>query len=275
MGNGAFKGKVALVTGAARGQGLAIAQALARGGAAVAMSDIGRSDLATVGYPLGSSETLEREVAALRAEGATVLAGTCDVRQQGDVDAFVARTVDEFGGLDIVVNNAGILTGGKPSHEIDDATWDMVIAINLTGVFRISRATVPHLIARGGGRIINIASVAGLIGTPNFGHYCASKHGVVGLTKAMAAELAEHDITVNAVCPGAVDTTMVQHSMTGLAEQIGGSVEDAWQTILSVHLIKKAITPDQIAAAVLYLASEAAALVTGSCLSIDGGWSTT
>jgi len=211
----------------------------------------------------------------LKAEGAMVFGGTCDVRAQADVDTFVARTIEEFGGLDIVVNNAGILTGGKPSHEIDDATWDMVISINLTGVFRMSRATVPHLIARGGGRIINIASVAGLVGTPNFGHYCASKHGVVGLTKAMAAELAEHDITVNAVCPGAVDTAMVQHSMAELAGQIGGTVDDAWQNILSVHLIKKPITPAQIAAAVVYLASEPAALVTGSCLSIDGGWSVT
>lgn len=272
---GDFTGKVALVTGAARGQGLAVAQALARGGAKVAMSDIGQSELATVGYPLATSDTLEAEAEALRAEGAEILTAACDVRDQAAIDAFVAAAVDQFGGLDIIVNNAGILSGGRPTHEIDDATWDAVIAINLTGVFKVSRAATPHLIARGGGRIINIASVAGLIGTPNFGHYCASKHGVVGLTKAMAAELAPHAITVNAVCPGAVDTKMVQHSMTELAEQIGGTVDDAWNAVLSVHLIKKPIRPDQIAAAVTYLASDAASLTTGSCLTVDGGWSTT
>lgn len=152
----------------------------------------------------------------------------------------------------------------------------MMLDVNLTGVFRMSRAAAPHMIAGGaGGRIINVASVAGLIGTPGFAHYCAAKHGVVGLTKAMAAELAPYSITVNAICPGLIDTRMVEHSTSVIAEQQGISQDEVYDQYLAVHLSKERITPEQSAAAVMYLASEAARVVTGSCLAIDAGWSVT
>jgi NAD(P)-dependent dehydrogenase (short-subunit alcohol dehydrogenase family) len=170
----------------------------------------------------------------------------------------------------------GILTGNRPAHELDEETWATTLDVNLTAVWRMSRAVVPGMIARAqGGRIINIASVAGAIGTPNYGHYCASKHGVIGLTKTMAAELGIHNITVNAICPGLVDTKMVEHSTSEIAERAGITQDDAYGHFLSVHLIKERITPSQTAAAVMYLASDAARVVTGSKLMIDAGWSVT
>ncbi|HET8612924.1 MAG TPA: SDR family NAD(P)-dependent oxidoreductase [Sphingomonas sp.] len=270
-----FAGKTVLVSGAGRGQGRAIALAFAARGADIIIGDVGDPKVATIGYELASGSELQRAAEEAGRLGARVVAQTCDVRRQDHIDALFKAGVDAFGGIDIIVNNAGVLAGNQPAHTLDDEQWDTMIAVNLTGVWRVSRAAVPHLIERGGGRIINIASVAGLIGTPNFAHYCAAKHGVVGLTKAMAAELAARNITVNAICPGGVDTKMVAHSAAELAEQMGSTVEAAYEAILTPHLIKRLITSDEIAASALYLAGEAARSITGSCLSIDCGWSTT
>ncbi len=273
---GEFAGKTAIVTGAARGQGRAMALQLAARGGNLAICDVGQPEMASVGYPLAASGALEAVAAEIREAGGQVIAQACDVRRQDEIDAFVSATMTAFGRIDIVVNNAGILTGNRPAHELDDDAWSTMLDVNLTGVFRMSRAAVPHMIAgEAGGRIINIASVAGLIGTPGFAHYCAAKHGVVGLTKAMAAELAPYGITVNAICPGLVDTRMVEHSTSVIAGQLGVTQDEVYDQYLSVHLIKERITPDQSAAAVLYLASEAARVVTGSCLAIDAGWSVT
>ncbi|OYU42125.1 MAG: oxidoreductase [Burkholderiales bacterium PBB4] len=200
----------------------------------------------------------------------------CDVRDQTQIDAFVGATMSAFGQVDILVNNAGILTGGCPAHELDDATWTTMIDINLTGAWRMGRAVLPPMIARGeGGRIVNIASVAGHVGTPNYAHYCASKHGLVGLTRAMAGELAPHKITVNALCPGLVDTAMVTHATGEVAKDYGLSIDEAYELQLTPHLIKERITSEQSAAAVMYLVSESARVVTGSALMIDAGWSAT
>lgn len=271
-----FTGKTAIVTGAARGQGRAMALQLAAAGANVAICDVGQPDMPSVGYPLAPSSALDdvaREIGALSGQ---VVAQACDVRRQTEVDALVSATMARFGRIDIVVNNAGILTGNRPAHELDDETWSTMLDVNLTGVFRMTRAATPHMIAGGaGGRIINVASVAGLIGTPGFAHYCAAKHGVVGLTKATAAELAPYSITVNAICPGLVDTRMVEHSTSVIAGQLGVTQDEVYDQYLSVHLIKERITPEQSAAAVMYLASDAARVVTGSCLSIDAGWAVT
>ncbi len=270
-----FAGRVVLVTGAARGQGRAIALNFAAQGADVAICDIGHPDLATVDYPLASSANLAAVAAEAEALGARVIHQTCDIRRQDQVDAFVGAAVAAFGRLDIVVNNAGILSGNKPVHEMEDEQFLTMIDVNLTGQWRVSRAVVPHLIAAGGGRIVNIASAAGLVGAPGFGHYCAAKHGLVGLTKTMAAELAPYHITVNAICPGLVDTMMVEHSATQLAAQMGSTQDEAYDAFLTVHHIKERITPDQSAAAVLYLASDAARVVTGACLPVDAGWTAT
>jgi 3-hydroxybutyrate dehydrogenase len=191
------------------------------------------------------------------------------------MEALAARTVERFGKIDILVNNAGILSGNKPVHEMSDEQFVTMIDVNLIGLWRMTRAAAPHLIAAGGGRIVNVASAAGLVGAPGFGHYCAAKHGVVGLTKTMAAELAPYHITVNAICPGLVDTKMVEPSAEQLAGQLGITEDAAYDAFLTVHLIKERITPSQSAAAVLYLASEAARVVTGACLPIDAGWTAT
>jgi (+)-trans-carveol dehydrogenase len=270
-----FSGHAVVVTGAARGQGREIALQFAREGADVAICDVGQPVLATVDYALASSDELGAVADEIRNLGGQVVARTCDIRDQQQIDSFVAAAVSAFGRIDILVNNAGILSGNQPVHEMSEERWLTMIDVNLTGLWRVTRAVVPYLIAAGGGRIVNVASAAGLVGAPGFGHYCAAKHGVVGLTKTMAAELAPHKITVNAICPGLVETKMVEHSATELAGQLGITQDAAYDAFLSVHLIKERITPSQSAAAVLYLASEPARVVTGACLPIDAGWTAT
>jgi NAD(P)-dependent dehydrogenase (short-subunit alcohol dehydrogenase family) len=271
---GELAGKAAMVTGAARGQGRAIALALAAAGADVAICDVGTVVIPSVGYALGGA--LDEVARDIEAHGVRALAMACDVRDQTQIDAFVAAAMEAFGRIDILVNNAGILTGGCPAHELDDETWTTMIDINLTGAWRMARAVLPEMIARGeGGRIVNIASVAGHVGTPNYAHYCASKHGMMGLTRAMAGELAPHRITVNALCPGLVDTAMVSHATDEVAKAQGLSVDEAYALQLTPHLVKEKITAEQSAAAVMYLVGEAARVVTGSALMIDAGWSAT
>ncbi|MFA7440204.1 MAG: mycofactocin-coupled SDR family oxidoreductase [Sphingomonadaceae bacterium] len=275
MSDRSFSNRKVIVTGAARGQGREIALEFARQGADVAICDVGTPTLATVDYPLATTGELDEVAEAIRGLGRQVVARPCDIRDQQQIDSFIAAAVETFGRIDILVNNAGILSGNQPVHEMSDERWLTMIDVNLTGLWRVTRATVPHLIAAGGGRIVNVASAAGLVGAPGFGHYCAAKHGVVGLTKTMAAELAPHHITVNAICPGLVQTKMVEHSAAELASQAGITEEAAYDAFLGVHLIKERITPAQSAAAVLYLASDAARVVTGACLPVDAGWTAT
>jgi len=273
-GMGELSGKLAIVTGAARGQGRAMALALAGAGADVAICDVGEPAMASVGYPLGGAlDAVADEIAAL---GVRALHAACDIRRQAEIDAFIGRVLEQFRRIDILVNNAGILTGNTPMHLMDDETFETTIAVNLTGSWRMSRAVVPAMISGGrGGRIINIASVAGTIGTPGFGHYCATKHGMIGMTKTMAAELGAYGITVNAVCPGFLPTKMVEHTASEIAAHAGLTQEEVYAQYLSVAHVKEPITPEQTAASVLYLASEAARVVTGSSLVIDAGWSAT
>lgn len=260
-----------IVTGAARGQGLGIARAFAEAGADVAICDIGAGG-GGAEYALSGSEELRAAANALEAHGGKVVARACDVRVSEDVDAFVAVVVKELGPPTVLVNNAGILPGMKRAHEITDEEYGNVLAVNLGGVFRMSRAVIPHFIAGGGGRIVNISSAAGLTAAPMFSAYCASKHAVIGLTRAMAAEYAEDRITVNAVCPGAVVTPMVEHAARVLAEQSDITADEALSGFLGTHMVKEFVTPEQVANAVLFFADPQQSTTTGVALPIDAGW---
>ncbi|HYW81314.1 MAG TPA: 3-oxoacyl-[acyl-carrier-protein] reductase [Thermoguttaceae bacterium] len=238
--------QVALVTGAARGLGRAIAMTLASAGAKVACIDV-------------NEETLAETVAAIETAGGTALAVACDVTDSERVNEAVKQVVTEWGGLNIVVNNAGI-TRDSLILRMKDDQWDSVISINLRGTFLFTRAAIRPMMKGKYGRIINIASVSGLMGNPAQANYSASKAGVIGLTRTVAREVAKRGITVNAVAPGFIATDMTAK----LGDEI---LEEVSKQIPLGHLGQ----PQDIADAVLYLASEAAGFITGQVLTVDGG----
>ena len=262
----AFEGRVALITGGARNIGLAIAKALASGGASVAIADICQ-DLKTIPYKLSSMSDLNRAVEEISAFGRTALGLTCDVRIESQVKATVERVIEEFGQLDILINNAGVVSL-FPIGELSEDAWDEIIDVCLKGTYLCCRHALPHMIEGHYGKIVNIASVAGLRGLGLSVHYCAAKHGVIGLTKALAMEVADHNINVNAVCPGTVESP----SLKGLASQMGLN-EDAYGHFSQGHLFQdRRITPGDIANTALWLASEESRLITGIAVNVDAGW---
>lgn len=251
----------AVVTGGGSGLGRAIAGSLARSGAAVAIIDL----LADNGKAAAD------EIVAAGGRAAFIQA---DVSRWADVDAAVGRAVRELGPLGIVVNAAGILDGYTPLEEMTTTVWERVIAINLNGTFHACKRALPELRPAGRGRIINIASVAGLVGSGGGPAYTASKHGVVGITRQLALELAPHGITVNAVCPGAVQTGLRANST-----RILGADAPVMRGVGGDDAAVRAITPagrrgtvEEVAAAAHFLATEEAAYITGHTLVIDGGW---
>jgi NAD(P)-dependent dehydrogenase (short-subunit alcohol dehydrogenase family) len=248
-------GRAAVVTGGASGIGRASAHALARAGAQVVVADV--------------DEARARGVAAeLHAAGGTALAVACDVTDDAAVRAMVAAAVDAFGGLDCAVNAAGVGGVQEPTHAQPEKAWLRTLDVNLTGVWRCLRHQVPAMLATGArtgrtGAIVNVASAAGLVGFPRHAAYAASKHGVVGLTRTAALEYARRGLRVNAVCPGFTDTPMV--------EQITGG-DAAQEAALAQRMpIGRLGTPEEIAAAVLYLCSDASAFMIGHALVLDGG----
>lgn len=232
-----LKDKVAIVTGGGRGIGKEIALLFAKEGAKLAISARSLDQVAEVAKEIESS-------------GGQALAIAADVSNQNDVQKMVDRTIEKFGKTDILVNNAGINNVG-PFVTFEADRWREVIEINLTGVFYCTRAVVPHLLENGWGRIINIASRSGKIGIPFQTAYCASKHGVVGLTKSLAEEMAAFNITVNAICPALVDT---------------GFVPEAARD----RIVGKIIQPSQIAATALHLAEEQSGAINGEAINIFG-----
>jgi 3-hydroxybutyrate dehydrogenase len=254
--------RVSFVTGAARGIGRACAEALAQAGSPVAVVDV---DAAV------AAETA-REIAAQH--GVVARAYACDVRDAGAIRAAVDAAARDFGGLDHVVNNAGVQFVA-PVPEFPDEKYQNVRAIDLDSVFYVTKAAWPHLLARGRGRIVNIASVQGLIGSPFKIAYVAAKHGVVGMTKVSAIEGAPHGITANAICPGAVMTDLVRGQAPGLVSSYGGGIteEEALErAFLDAMPSKRFIEPAEVGALCAFLCSDFAVSITGSPIAIDGGW---
>jgi len=265
--NQTFRGKTALITGGARNIGLAVARDLAARGASVAIADICR-DLETVPYPLASRNDLEKSVAELASSGVKAVGLTCDVRDENQVNQAVKRVIDEFGKLDILVNNAGVVSLFSIG-ELTEKAWSEVLDVCLKGSFFCCKYAIPQMIKQHYGKVVNISSVAGLRGLGLSVHYAAAKHGIIGLTKALAMEVAEHNINVNAICPGTVESPMLE----GLASQIDLD-KDAYEHFSQGHLIQgKRITPQDIANAVRWLASDESRFLTGTVINVDAGWS--
>ncbi len=241
--------KVAIVTGGNAGIGEAIAEVFAQEGAAVVIT--GRR-----------KEELDRVVREIERAKGRAIAVAGSVTDEAHVRETVSQCVRAFGHVDILVNNAGIGDFGKRLHEIDDGTWHHVLDVNVTGVFRITRAAVPELIKRGGGSIINISSIASLVGLPMLSAYAASKGALDALTRALAVDYAPHNIRCNVVNPGLIATPM--------AAPLLADTERATQ-VLSDYLLKRPGRPEEVAKLALYLASDDATWVTGATFPIDGG----
>ncbi|MBI4767042.1 MAG: SDR family oxidoreductase [Deltaproteobacteria bacterium] len=265
-GHQSLAGRSALITGGARNIGLAIAKEMASRGVTVAIAD-SCHDLETVPYALASADQLARAVDELTRLEGRAIGMLCDVRDEGQVQETVDRVIQEFGHLDILVNNAGV-GSLYPIQELTEKAWNEVVDVCLKGTFLCSKFAVPPMIRQRTGRIINIASVAGLRGLGFSAHYCAAKHGVIGLTRALAVELADHGIQVLAVCPGTVESPSLQ----GLASQVGLEV-NPYEHFSQRHLLKdRRITPRDIAEAVCWLASGECRCLTGTILTVDAGW---
>lgn len=240
--------KVALVTGGGRGIGRSLALALAEAGADVAVADI----------DLASAENVAAEINATGRHG---LAVYVDVTNKPSVLAMTQTVIDRLGGLDILVNNAGIFPiAALPS--LAEEQWDQVLAVNLKGVFLCSQAALAPMRSRGGGRIINMASVSGLVGAVGFAHYAASKAGVIGFTKSLAREAAPMGITANAVSPGIVATEIATQTFPASALELYKSQVP----------LRRLGTPEDLSAIIVFLASPGAAYITGQVYSVDGGY---
>ncbi len=252
-----LEGKVAVVTGGARGIGRAISHSLAQEGAAVVVADC----------DLKAAQTLER---TLKDEGVHALAVEADVSRRADVARLVRTAMDISGHVDILVNNAGI-TSIYPFTDIPEDDWDRVLAVNAKGTFLCCQLVAPHMIASRSGRIINIASQAGITGQAFMAHYVASKFAVVGLTQSLALELGPYGITVNAVCPGDVVTDMHVQVSQSLSALKGISREELVAQSIQHCPLGRLETPQDVANAVLFFASDAAGFISGEALNVSGG----
>jgi NAD(P)-dependent dehydrogenase (short-subunit alcohol dehydrogenase family) len=244
-----------LVTAGASGIGLEIARAFAGNGASVYTCDIDEDAL----------DSARSEIPGLQT-------ATCNVGERAEVEAMVKDAAERLGGIDVLVNNAGIGGPTKSVQDLEPGDWEAVLRINLTGTFNVTRNAIPHLIRSGNGVIINMSSAAGRFGYPNRSPYSVTKWGIIGFTKTLSMELGEHGIRVNAIAPGAVDGDRIQRVFKGRAEATGTTLDEVIEASMSNQSIKRLVQPEEIGALAVFLASDAAKSISGQLLPIDNDY---
>lgn len=264
-----FTGQTIVITGGSRGQGMAHARSFASAGANIVICEPD-VQLEGVPYAIGGPDELNAAAAEIEALGVRCLPAVCDVRDPFQVETMVNDSLAAFGRIDVLINNAGI-NSVYALQDLSEAHWDEVIDTNLKGVFLCSKYVVPSMIERGRGKILVTGSINSLVGSIKQVHYVAAKHGLLGLVRNLAAELAPHHINVNAVCPGGIDTPMVRgilHSPVG--EWLGQLTDLTGPWNLIDH--NAMLDPEEISAAMLWLASDASDFVTGTYITVDAGF---
>lgn len=264
------------ITGAARGVGRATALAFAREGANVLLSDI-CAPIEECPYPLGTAEQLEDSASKCRALGARVTTAVLDVRDQAQLAAAVERCHAELGGIDVLVNNAGLVgPAGAPAHQLQESEWTTMVDVDLNGPWRCAKAVLPDMLSRRSGAIVNVASTAGLVAFPFFSNYVAAKHGLIGLTRALALDYAPHSIRVNVVCPTSIrdEPELDSAMLAGVASMLDVDLEDYEALSLPHHPLGSLIGAGDVAAAIVWLCSAGAGRVTGAVIPVDAGFTT-
>ncbi|MEU3054369.1 SDR family oxidoreductase [Streptomyces griseus] len=267
-------GKLVVISGAARGVGRATALACAAEGADLVLLDV-CTDLPGVPYALGTAGQLEHTGTLCRDRGASVLTAEADVRDSAAVRDAVASAIERYGRIDALVNNAGIAApSGKPVHAITEDEWSLMLDVDLTGAWRLIREVATTMSAQRSGSIVNIASTAGLVGYRHFAGYVAAKHGLIGLTKAAALDYAPMRVRVNAVCPGNIRDTVEGEGrmLREIARALDVPADEHVATFTQSQPMNRLVEPEDVAGAVVFLASDDSTQVTGSVLTVDGGF---
>jgi NAD(P)-dependent dehydrogenase (short-subunit alcohol dehydrogenase family) len=266
--------RTVFITGAARGIGRATALAFAQEGASLLLTDI-CAPIPECPYPLASRDQLDETAQRCRAAGSQVVTAVVDVRDADAIAAAVAEAESSIGAVDVLIANAGIVgPGGVPAHELSEAEWDVVVDVDLNGVWKCARAVVPAMVARRSGSIVNISSTGGLVAFPHFASYVAAKHGVIGLTRALALDYAPYGVRVNAICPTSVrdEPELDSAMLAGVAEMVGVGTEDYEMLTLPHHPLGALVDAADVAATAVWLASDAAARITGAIIPVDAGF---